>query len=76
MTTGPNKDFPVKINRQGIANIVQRAFVHARSLEPVRLMMEAGAPHEDIKAALLLTALSEYLQEQRCQPDFELVLGE
>lgn len=76
MTTGPSKDFRIKINRQAVAEIVHSAYYQARSLENIRTMVSAGAPVEDVRAAQLLVALVEYLEERRCVPDFELVLSE
>ena len=71
MTTG-RSEFKVRINRQAIAEIAERA-------KHLTIDIKDGiraAPYEDIQVSLILRALASYLADRRCEPDFEVVTNE
>lgn len=69
MTTGPN-NFKVKVDRTAINEIVVK--MQGMVLPKTAQSMSYSQAH----AYFVLRALTEFLEERKCQPDFEVVLGE
>lgn len=65
-------EFKIKINRRDIAEIVEQS----RQLRITDQAFLASAPYDDVMAAYTLLALTEFLKQRRCEPDFEVVLSE
>lgn len=71
MTTGKS-DFPIKLDRKAIAKIGEIS----KKLRIDDLSFIRNSSVDDVAVAYVILALKEFLLEQRCQPDFTVVLSE
>ena len=68
-------DFPVQIDALAIAEIVELS-EQSLSIKTVQELVDAGAPHNDIQATMIIIALQRYLEDRNVDSAFEVVFDE